>query len=115
MHARAKILGHPIHPMLIVFPLGLLGGSIVFDIAYLVSKNGKWAEIAFWMIPVGVIGGLIAAVFGLIDLLAIPPGTRAKAVGIWHGVGNVAVVVLFVVGWFVRKPAPQSPHIGAII
>ena len=115
MHARARILGHPIHPMLIVFPLGLLGGSIVFDVAYLASKNGKWAEIAFWMIAVGVISGLVAAVFGVIDLLAIPPGTRAKSVGVWHGVGNVAVVILFAVGWFVRRPAPQSPHIGAVL
>ena len=45
MNARAKILGHPVHQMLIVFPLGLLGGSIIFDIAYLVSRNGRWATL----------------------------------------------------------------------
>ncbi len=56
----AKLFGHRIHPMLIPFPLGLLSTSIVFDIVYLLTDNGKWSEIAFWMIAAGVIGGLAA-------------------------------------------------------
>jgi uncharacterized membrane protein len=79
MESKAKIMGHPI---LIPFPLGLLSTSVVFDLVYLLTGNGKWSEISFWMIAAGVIGGLAAAVFGLIDWLAIPSGTRAKAVGI---------------------------------
>jgi uncharacterized membrane protein len=81
MESRAKLFGHPIHPMLIPFPLGLLTTSVVFDVVHLLSGDGKWSEISFWMIAAGVIGGLAAAVFGLIDWLAIPSGTRAKAVG----------------------------------
>lgn len=115
MQARARLFGHPIHPMLIVFPLGLLGASIIFDILYLITKTPKWGDIAFWMIVVGVLSGLIAAVFGLIDFLAIPSGTRAKRIGFLHGVGNVVVVVLFAVGWFLRSPAPQNPSLLAII
>ena len=115
MQARARAFGHPIHPMLIVFPLGLLGGSVVFDIAYLASRNGRWADIAFWMVAVGVASGLLAAVFGFIDWLAIPSGTRAKRVGLLHGVGNVVVVGLFIVGWLLRRPAPQSPPTVAVV
>jgi uncharacterized membrane protein len=115
MNARAKILGHPVHQMLIVFPLGLLGGSIIFDIAYLVSRNGRWGDIAYWMIAVGVISGLVAAVFGLIDWLAIPAGTRAKRIGLMHGAGNVVVVGLFIAGWFLRRPDPLVPPMLAII
>lgn len=115
MEARAKLFGHPIHPMLIVFPLGLLGGSIIFDIVYLITRSGRWADIAFWMIAVGVISGLTAAVFGFIDFLAIPSGTRAKRIGGLHGVGNVIVVGLFAVGWFLRRPAPQDPSTLAIV
>jgi uncharacterized membrane protein len=114
MRARARILGHPIHQMLIVFPLGLLGGSVIFDIAYLITRAGHWAEMAFWMIAAGVVSGLVAAVFGAIDWNAIPSGTRAKAVGLWHGVGNVVVVGLFIAGWLLRRPAPQSPATLAI-
>ncbi len=115
MEARAKLFGHPIHQMLIVFPLGVLGGSIIFDLIYLGTKNGRWADIAFGMIALGVISGLAAAVFGLIDWLAIPAGTRAKRVGLMHGVGNVVVVLLFIVSWFLRKSAPQSPPLLAIV
>ncbi len=115
MQARAKILGHPIHQMLIVFPLGLLGWSIIFDIIYLLTRNGKWAESAFWIIAMGVVSGLIAAIFGLIDWLAIPSGTRAKKIGILHGLGNVVVVLLFAAGWFLRRPTPQSPPTIALV
>lgn len=109
MHSRAKLLGHPIHPMLVVFPLGLLATSLIFDIAYLVSGNGRWADIAFWMITAGVIGGFLAAVPGTIDYLAIPNGVRAKAIGLWHGVGNVVVLLLFIIGWFIRLDDPAVP------
>jgi len=111
MEARAKLFGHPIHQMLIAFPLGVLGSSIIFDIAY----QGRWADIAYWMILVGVISGLVAAVFGFIDYLAIPSGTRAKRIGLMHGGGNVVVVVLFIVSWFLRRPAPEVPPIIAIV
>jgi uncharacterized membrane protein len=47
------------------------------------------------MILSGIVGGLLAAPFGLIDWLAIPRGTRANAIGIWHGLGNVVVLLLF--------------------
>src|SRR3954463_5909734 len=102
MNARAKILGHPVHQMLIVFPLGLLGSSILFDIAYLVSRNGRWGDIAHRLIAGGIISGLVAAVFGLIDWLAIPAGTRAKRIGLLHGVGNVVVVLMFALVWWMR-------------
>ena len=115
MESKAKIMGHPIHPILIPFPLGLLTTSVVFDIVYLLTGNGKWSEISFWMIAAGVIGGLAAAVFGLIDWLAIPSGTRAKAVGMWHGATNVVMVTIFIVSWLLRANAPGDPGIVAIV
>src|SRR5439155_23490382 len=113
MHAKANILGHPIHQMLIVFPLGLLATSVAFDIAYLSTHNPRWGDIAFWMITAGVIGGLAAAVFGLIDFLAIPSGTRAKALGVLHGVGNVIVVGLFIASGVIPRPDPQPVPVSA--
>ena len=103
MESKAKLFGHPIHPMLIVFPLGLLVTSLVFDIIQMVTGNPDFAVAAYWAIAGGVVGGLIAAVFGLIDWLAIPSGTRARSVGLWHGVGNVVVVVLFAGSWLLRS------------
>lgn len=115
MESKAKFLGHAIHPMLIVFPLGLLATSLFFDIAYLSTGDGTFGTVSFWMIAAGVCGGLAAAVFGAIDWLAIPSGTRAKAIGLWHGAGNVLVVLLFIVSWFLRRPLPEQPGSGAIV
>lgn len=115
MESRAKLLGHPIHPMLIPFPLGLLATSVAFDVIHLVSGNGRWADIAFWMIAAGIIGGLAAAPFGTIDWLAIPSDTRAKGIGAVHGLGNVIVLVLFGVSWLVRYDEPTDPSAFAII
>jgi uncharacterized membrane protein len=110
MHAKANILGHPIHQMLIVFPLGLLATSVAFDIAHFVNNNNpRWGDVSFWMITAGVIGGLAAAVFGLIDYLAIPSGTRAKSIGATHGIGNLIVMGLFITSWFLRWPDPGMP------
>src|SRR5437588_9287495 len=99
MESRAKLLGHPIHPMLIVFPLGLLATAVAFDIVGLSTGDSEWYRISFWMIAAGIIGGLLSAVFGTIDWWAIPNNTRAKRIGLLHGVGNVVVVGLFIASW----------------
>jgi uncharacterized membrane protein len=115
MESRAKAFGHAIHPMLIVFPLGLFTVSVVFDVIRLAGGGGDWGEAAFYDIAAGVIGGLLAAVFGFVDWLSVPGGTRAKAVGLWHGAGNVLVVVLFIASWLIRLPDPSSPAIASFV
>jgi len=108
MQAKARLLGHPVHQILIVLPLGLLITAVVFDLISL-GGNPRWADVAFWLIGAGVIGGLLAAPFGLIDWLAVPAGTRARRVGAIHGLGNVIVVGLFAVSWLLRRPSPMAP------
>lgn len=95
MKSRATLFGHPIHQMLIVLPLGLLVMAVLFDLIDTVSGNATWTVTSFWNIVAGVATGLVAAVFGVLDWLGIPSGTRAKRVGILHGLGNVLVLVLF--------------------
>lgn len=114
MDSRAKLFGHPIHQMLIVFPLGLLAAALAFDVASLLTGAGYWSEIAFWMIVAGLVGGLAAAPFGLIDWLAIPSGTRAKRIGALHGGGNLVVVALYAVSALLRMDAPAQPETLAL-
>jgi len=113
MESRAKALGHPIHQMLIPFPFGLLSTAVVFDIVYLFLNTPTRAEhistAAFWMMGAGVVGGIAASPFGLIDYLAIPAGTRAKRVGLTHGLGNVVVLLLFAVSIYLRYASPARP------
>jgi len=116
MESKVKLLGHPVHPMLIVFPLGLLITGVIFDVVYFMSDNDSFTTVAFWCIAAGIIGGLLAAIFGLVDWLNIPSGTRAKAVGMWHGIGNVVVVGLFALSWWLRNGDPaHAPSTTAFI
>ena len=114
MEVRAKLLGHPIHQMLVVFPLGLFSTAVIFDVIHLIRGGPTWSIVAYWMIGAGIIGGLCAAVFGAIDWWGIPRGTRAHRLGLLHGLGNVGVVGLFAVSWFLRRGAPDSPSVAAV-
>jgi uncharacterized membrane protein len=115
METKVKVAGHPVHPMLIVFPLGLLSTAVVFDIIYLISGTVQWTIVAYYMIGAGIIGGAAAAVFGWLDWIAIPAGTRARRIGLWHGVGNAVVLALFILSWVLRRPSPELPPTGAIV
>jgi uncharacterized membrane protein len=91
--------------MLIVFPIGLFATAAIFDIVYLIFGVLALPTVSFYMIAAGITGGLLAAVFGFIEWLGIPSGTRAKSVGGWHGLGNFTIVVLFVISWVLRLGA----------
>jgi uncharacterized membrane protein len=105
MESKVKLLGHPVHPMLVVIPLGAFIAAVLFDAASLWQSSRVLGEVGYWNIALGVVGGLLAAVFGLIDWLAIPRGTRAKRIGLLHGATNVVVVVLFAFVWLTRYAA----------
>jgi uncharacterized membrane protein len=106
MKARVLVARHALHPMLVMFPLGLLTTSVAWDICRLATKDPVWGTISFWTIVGGVIGGLLAALPGFIDWLAIPRATRARTVGLYHMVLNLAVVGLFVISLAARWATP---------
>jgi uncharacterized membrane protein len=113
MQGKAKLLGHPVHQMLIVFPLGLLATGVLFDLIYIANARPMMAAVAYWMMAAGIIGGVLAAPFGLADWIAIPSGTRAKKIGGVHGLGNVVVLLLFLGSWWLRRADIQSPTVVA--
>ena len=113
MRSKARFLGHSVHQMLVVFPLGLLATAVVFDIIHLVGVCEIMAAVAFWMMA-GLVGALLAAPFGLIDWMHIPHGTRAKRIGAMHGGGNVLVLLLFAASWFSRDTG-YAPSVGDMV
>ena len=115
MESKAKLFGHAVHPILIVYPLGLLSTAVVFDIIYLATGNPRWSFVSFWMIAAGIIGGVLAALFGLIDYIQIPWATRAKRIGMFHGLMNLAVVILFALSLFLRWSFPETPSTVALV
>jgi uncharacterized membrane protein len=107
MRSKARFLGHPIHQMLVVVPLGLFISAAVFDGLYYWGGNTTFATISYYNIAGGILGGLLAAVFGLLDWLAIPARTRAKRIGLFHGSVNVTMVMLFAAAWIARSALPD--------
>ncbi|TDD18001.1 DUF2231 domain-containing protein [Kribbella turkmenica] len=96
--------GHPFHPVLVTVPIGAWVASAVFDIVALAgpSREAVFAEGAYWLIGIGLVGAVVAAVFGLMDLLVIPRGTKVFRTGLLHMSLNLVVVILFAVDFAVR-------------
>ena len=101
MRTPANIAHHPIHPMLVPLPIGLWIFSFACDIvALFVADPTTWKTVALYAMVGGIVGALLAAVFGLIDLLSLPRDIRST--GIIHMSINLGIVVLYVVNAWVR-------------
>ncbi|MFL6120457.1 DUF2231 domain-containing protein [Actinophytocola sp.] len=102
--ALAGPYGHPFHPILVTVPIGAWVAGLVFDIAsHVVDTPGFLAQGAVWLIAIGVVGAVLAALVGFLDLLAIPRGTRAFRTGLIHMSLNLTVAVAYVVNFFWRQ------------
>ena len=102
MASPASIGGHPIHPMLIPFPLALWVFSFIADVLYLWRGNPVWRDwIAFYTLLGGIIGGAMAAVPGLIDWLSLKDPEAVKIAN-WHARLNVIALLIFVASFYLR-------------
>jgi uncharacterized membrane protein len=108
MDSRTKLFGHAVHPMLIPFPLGLLTAAVIFDVIDRLRDSGSWEQTSSITMVAGLIGGVVAAPFGLRDWLALPGGTRAKRIGLWHAGANVVALVLFFISWLLHRDDPSA-------
>lgn len=118
MKSKASVARHPIHPMLVPIPIGLWIFSLVCDILLHAKGDPIWSTLALYSMAGGIIGALLAAVPGLIDLLSMSP-SPTKKIGIWHMVINLVVVVLYVGNFLLRVestgPAGSGPFILSIL
>jgi uncharacterized membrane protein len=111
--ALAGPYGHPFHPLLVTVPIGAWVASLVFDIASrVVSDPGFLAKGAVWLIAVGAIGALAAAMVGFLDLFAIPPATRAMRTALLHMTLNLLVTGAYVGGFFWRHAGDLTTSVG---
>ena len=107
MRTPANIGGHPIHPMLVPFPIGLWVFSFICDLIFVFGSQAPvWKTVALYTMVGGLIGALAAAVVGLIDLLSLPPEPRKTA--IVHMSINVTIVVLFAINIWLRLSAGDA-------
>lgn len=106
MRSRAQIKSHPIHPMLVVLPLGLFVGSWIFDLIGKATNNELLWAASYYCAIAGLVGGFCAAIAGFIDWLAVvPPRSSGKNRGLLHAGLNVLVLIAFIV-IAVRRSSP---------
>lgn len=103
--SAAHVSGHPIHPMLIPFPIAYLVGALLCDFTYLATEDPFWAQASMWMIGAGLVMGAIAAIFGLIDFLS-RPAIREHRIAWHHFIGNAAVLTLALINLYMRIGSP---------
>jgi uncharacterized membrane protein len=95
--------GHPFHPILVTIPIGTWLAALIFDIVAIFSSDDQvFARGAMWLVGIGIVGALIAAVFGFIDFGGIAAGTKARRTATIHMGINLTVTALFIVSFFVR-------------
>lgn len=118
MRTRASVAGHPIHAMLIVFPVGLFIFSLICDLVSLcVADAATWTIVALYTMIGGFIGALIAAIPGLIDLLSLTDA-RVKKIAITHMSINLVAVALYAINIWLRlqgSPTASTPLVLSVI
>jgi uncharacterized membrane protein len=115
MESRVKLLGHPVHQMLIPIPAGLFIVAAILDVVDRFVEAAWIPTVTFWNLVLGVASALFAAIFGLADWTNIPKNTRAKRVGAIHGIGNVVAVAIFGLAIYLRYGQPDYyPSVAAL-
>jgi uncharacterized membrane protein len=106
----AKLAGHPLHPMLVPFPIAFLVATLAADLAYWGTRDGFWAVVAMWALGAGIATAALAALAGLTDFLG---NARIRAIThAWHHMlGNVTAVVLAIASFWLRLSHGAAPAI----
>ena len=102
MQGKATVAGHPVHPVLVTFPIGCFVAAVVSDLISIWRGPAFWADMSTALLLFGVLGALLAAFFGFVDYLTAPMSAQAKRLAGWHMTLNVAAIVIFGVACAVR-------------
>jgi nitrite reductase/ring-hydroxylating ferredoxin subunit/uncharacterized membrane protein len=112
MRSQASFKGHPIHPMLIVYPFAFLTGAFGFGLAGAARRNRELTSVSRHLVPAGIVAGLAAAIPGLIDYVnTVPPRSSGKTRATRHALLNAGALGLFAASWMLgrHRPAAAGP------
>ena len=107
MESRLRVAGQAVHPVLVMFPLGLFTMAVLFDIATLLGAPDALGVLAYWNIIGGLLGGAVVALATTVDLVFIRADALVKRMGVWLGLAHMGVLVLFAVILMLRMRTPD--------
>lgn len=105
--SRVAVAGHPLHPMLVTFPIAFLAGLPASDLAYWYTGDPFWARVSLWLAGSGSVMGLVAGIAGTVELLAVK-GIRRRAASWSHFIAAVMLLSVAFANWGLRLPDPQA-------
>jgi uncharacterized membrane protein len=115
MSSPASFKGHPFHPMIVPLPIGLWFFSIVSDLIFKFGYGrAVWNDVAFYTLAGGIVGALIAALPGFVDLAGLT-NPKTKTIAIWHMIINLSAVGLYCVNFWLRLHREPSDNLPIIL
>jgi nitrite reductase/ring-hydroxylating ferredoxin subunit/uncharacterized membrane protein len=112
MKSKAQIKGHPLHPILVAFPIAFFTGAFLFDLAGLILQRQGLHTTAMYLNGAGIAGGLAAAIPGIIDYIhTVPPASTAKERATKHALLNTINIVLFIAIFYIRRNGSASAYL----
>jgi uncharacterized membrane protein len=115
MDSRLRIANQAVQPVLVMFPLGLFAIAVLFDLGNVLGGPEILGQLAYWNVVAGLIGGVLAALAGAVDLMFVRNGTPAKRFGVLQGLVNMGVLVLFAVILMLRMRTPDRVAGGGLV
>ncbi|MFN2457196.1 MAG: DUF2231 domain-containing protein, partial [Chitinophagaceae bacterium] len=110
MYSKVKLAGHPVHPMLIAFPVAFYAAALLCYIVYSSKGDAFWFKVALLANGAGVVMAAVAAIPGFIDWLNIPADSRAKKTGLFHMLCNVIALALYAINLLLLYSKWNDPH-----
>ena len=115
MSSPASFQGHPLHPVIIPLPIGLWIFSLISDLIFKFGYGGPvWNDVAFYSLAGGIVGALIAALPGLIDLVSLE-NPKTKSIAIWHMIINLFAAALYCVNFWLRMHRAPGDNLPIIL
>jgi uncharacterized membrane protein len=105
--STVAIASHPLHPLLVTFPIAFLVGALGTDVGYWLTADPFWSRASIWLIGSGFVGGIVAALTGMLDFLRIDR-VRKRRAGWAHMIGSVAALSLTLINWLTRLNNPSD-------
>jgi uncharacterized membrane protein len=115
MESRLRVAGHSIHPILVMFPIGLFATAVMFDAGNLLGGPALLGEVAYWTIGAAIVGGLFVALAGVVDVMFLRNGTTAKRAGVLQGLASFGVLLMFTVILLVRIGSSDRTAGGGLL
>jgi uncharacterized membrane protein len=107
MQGKATVAGHPVHPLLVTFPIGSYVAAVIADVIFVTGGSSFWGTMSMWLIAFGIAGTLLAGFFGFVDYLSAPMSSQARRVANLHFLFNVCTLIVFGVAFAARYFWPQ--------